>query len=189
VGFVGVAYDGHSTETDHLPRLLGADACARADPRAAGDSHRRWGQGLLRRLPQAPAIFARVLGIKRSNMNPDICTVCELMFEKVMRKRNIEVDLTILFADLRGYTEMSEAVDQDRLQALLDFFYDECAVAIWEHDGLLNKTIGDAVMAIFNFPLRHPDHPIRAVRAAREIQRRCAERGWSRFASSASSES
>ena len=133
------------------------------------------------------AILARVLGIKRSNMNPDICTVCELMFEKVMRKRNIKVVLTILFADLRGYTEISEAVDQDRLQAFLDFFYDECAVAIWEQDGLLNKTIGDAVMAIFNFPLGHPDHAIRAVRAAREIQRRCAER-CKRMASEASLE-
>ena len=36
----------------------------------------------------------------------------------------------------------------------LDLFYDECAAAIWEYDGLLNKTIGDAIMAIFNFPIR-----------------------------------
>ena len=124
--------------------------------------------------PLAP--LARLLGIQRSNMNPDVCTVCESMFEKVMRRRNIIVDLTILFADLRGFTEISEAVDQDRLRGLLDFFYDECAAAIWEQDGLLNKTIGDAVMAIFNFPLGHADHPVRAVGTAREIQRRCAER-------------
>ena len=102
--------------------------------------------------------------------------MCESMFEKVMRRRNIIVDLTILFADLRGFTEISEAVDQDRLRVLLDFFYDECAAAIWEQDGLLNKTIGDAVMAIFNFPLGHSNHPVRAVGTAREIQRRCAER-------------
>ena len=55
---------------------------------------------------------------------------------------------------------------------MLDAFYDECAAAIWEYDGLLNKTIGDAIMAIFNFPIRHEDHAQRAVLAAREIQRR-----------------
>jgi adenylate cyclase len=56
---------------------------------------------------------------------------------------------------------------------LLDAFYDECAAAIWEHDGLLNKTIGDAVMAIFNFPIQQDNHAEKAVLAAREIQRRC----------------
>ena len=44
--------------------------------------------------------------------------------------------------------------------------------AIWEHDGLLNKTIGDAIMAVFNFPIRQTDHAEQAVRAARQIQRR-----------------
>jgi adenylate cyclase len=54
----------------------------------------------------------------------------------------------------------------------LDAFYDECAEAIWEHDGLLNKTIGDAIMAVFNFPIRQIDHAAQAVRAAREMQQR-----------------
>jgi class 3 adenylate cyclase len=49
--------------------------------------------------------------------------------------------------------------------------------AIWEQDGLLNKTIGDAVMAIFNFPISHADHARRAVLAARAIQRRCRDEG------------
>jgi class 3 adenylate cyclase len=53
---------------------------------------------------------------------------------------------------------------------MLDAFYDECAGAIWQHDGLLNKTIGDAVMAVFNFPLRRETHARNAVLAAREIQ-------------------
>jgi len=60
----------------------------------------------------------------------------------------------------------------DAISGLLDAFYDECANAIWEHDGLLNKTIGDAVMAVFNFPIRSEDHARHAVCAAREIQRR-----------------
>ena len=56
---------------------------------------------------------------------------------------------------------------------MLDAFYDECAEAIWEHDGLLNKTMGDAVMAIFNFPIRRDDHPSSGgACAARAIQER-----------------
>ena len=44
------------------------------------------------------------------------------------------------------------------------------------HDGLLNKTVGDAVMAIFNFPITRPDHARQAVAAARELRERCATR-------------
>src|SRR5262249_32632845 len=45
--------------------------------------------------------------------------------------------------------------------------------AIWEYDGIVNKTIGDAVMAVFNFPIRRDNHAQRAVRAARDLQK-----GW-----------
>ena len=59
---------------------------------------------------------------------------------------------------------------------MLDVFFDECAAAIWENDGLLNKTSGDGIMAIFNFPIRRGNHPESAVLAARSIQRRCQRR-------------
>jgi adenylate cyclase len=89
-----------------------------------------------------------------------------------MRARKVTIDATVMFADLRGYTSLSQSLSADAISELLDAFYDQCADAIWEHDGLLNKTIGDAVMAIFNFPIRSEDHARRAVRAAREIQTR-----------------
>ena len=114
----------------------------------------------------------RLFGIRPSRMNPNTCTICELMFTKVMKARKITIDATILFADLRGYTSLSQSQSSEAVSGLLDAFYDECAHAIWERDGLLNKTIGDAVMAIFNFPIRHGDHPRQAVLAAQEIQRR-----------------
>jgi class 3 adenylate cyclase len=95
------------------------------------------------------------------------------MFTKVMRTRKITIDATIMFADLRGYTKLSQSLSADVMSDLLDTFYDECAGAIWLYDGLLNKTIGDAVMAVFNFPIKHDDHARHAVLAAREIQRRC----------------
>ncbi len=114
----------------------------------------------------------RAFGIRPSKMNPNTCTICELMFTKVMRARKVNIDATVMFADLRGYTSLSQSLPPDAISGLLDAFYDLCADAIWEHDGLLNKTIGDAVMAVFNFPIRSENHARDAVRAAREIQLR-----------------
>src|SRR5262245_37452403 len=118
----------------------------------------------------------RVFGIRPSRMNPNTCTVCELMFTTVMKARKITIDATVLFADLRGYTNLSQSQSPDAISGLLDAFYDECANAIWESDGLLNKTIGDAVMAVFNFPNRQGDHARQAVLAARTIQERWSAR-------------
>jgi adenylate cyclase len=115
----------------------------------------------------------RVVGIRPSRMNPNICTICELMFTRIMKARKITIDATILFADLRAYTSLSQSLSPNQMAALLDAFYDESANAIWEYDGLLNKTIGDAIMTVFNFPIRHDDHARQAVLAARELQRRC----------------
>jgi adenylate cyclase len=118
----------------------------------------------------------RLFGIRRSRMNPNLSTICELMFRVVMRRHNIDAELTILFADLRGYTELSRTLGAGQVHELLNVFYDECAGAIWEHDGLLNKTIGDAVLVIFNFPISCVDHTRQALAAARELHERCATR-------------
>src|SRR5271157_5399552 len=118
----------------------------------------------------------RAFGVRPSRMNPNLCTICELNFTTVMRARKVTIDATILFADLRGYTGLSQSLSPDAMSGLLDAFYDECASAIWEQDGLLNKTIGDAVMAVFNFPVSHGDHVQRALQAARDIQERCRDR-------------
>ncbi|MDX0521712.1 guanylate cyclase [Sinorhizobium medicae] len=128
----------------------------------------------------------RAFGIRPSRMNPNTCTICELMFTRVMKARKITVDVSVLFADLRGYTSLSQSLSADSVSSLLDDFYDECAAAIWEFDGLLNKTVGDAIMAIFNFPIPHANHAERAVLAAREIQRRCRARRDIRAAEGAS---
>ena len=118
----------------------------------------------------------RAFGIKPSRMNPNTCTLCEMAFSRIMKARAVTIDATIMFADLRGYTTLTQIVRQEALSSLLDAFYDDCAAAIWHHDGLLNKTIGDAVLAIFNFPVKQEDHAAQALLAARAIQQRFAER-------------
>jgi adenylate cyclase len=112
----------------------------------------------------------RAIGIRPSRMNPHTCTICETMFERVMKARQIEINATILFADLRGYTSLSQSQSSGAIATLLDAFYDVCGEAIWDHDGIINKTMGDAVLAIFNFPMRQKDHAVQAVAAARTIQ-------------------
>jgi adenylate cyclase len=114
----------------------------------------------------------RVIGIRPSRMNPNTCTLCELMFSRIMKAKKLSIDATILFADLRGYTTLSQSQSPEAVAVLLDAFYDDCARAIWDADGLLIKTMGDAVMAIFNFPILRDDHARHAVIAARDIQRR-----------------
>lgn len=118
----------------------------------------------------------RAVGLKPSRMNPNTCTLCEMAFSRVMKARAVAIDATVMFADLRGYTTLTQTIGQAALATLLDAFYDDCAAAIWRYDGLLNKTIGDAVLAIFNFPVKQPDHPAQALLAARAIQQRFSER-------------
>jgi class 3 adenylate cyclase len=112
----------------------------------------------------------RVFGIRPSGMNPNLCTICEMAFSRLMKARTVTLDATILFADLRSYTRLTQSMAPAAMASVLDRFYDQSAEAIWQHDGLLNKTIGDAVMAVFNFPIRQQDHAQRAVEAARQMQ-------------------
>ena len=117
----------------------------------------------------------RLLGIRISRMNPNLCTICETMFTKVKRRKQLTVPATIVFADLRGYTDLSQETESEDIVGMLHTFYDECATAVWERDGIVNKFIGDAVLAIFNFPIMREDHVREAVLAAQELQRLCSE--------------
>ena len=77
------------------------------------------------------AVPYRVFGIMPSRMNPNTCTICEMAFSKIMKARAVTIDATIMFADLRGYTTLTQTNGQAALGALLDAFYDDCAAAIW----------------------------------------------------------
>jgi class 3 adenylate cyclase len=98
------------------------------------------------------------------------------MFTRVKRRKQVVIPATVLFADLRGYTTVSEAASSADVVAMLHGFYDECAAVIWERDGIVNKFIGDAVLAIFNFPIMREDHVRQAVLAGIDIQKRCSGR-------------
>ncbi len=117
----------------------------------------------------------RVVGLHPSAMNPNLCTRCETRFKGIMRSAQLKLPLTILFADVRGYTSLSNSPDSPDVSGMLGRFYETCAEVIWDREGIINKLIGDAVLAVFNFPIVRRDHVSRAVEAAVELQRRCAE--------------
>jgi class 3 adenylate cyclase len=83
--------------------------------------------------------------------------------------------VTTLFADVRGFTSLSEQLPPEDLFALLNEHLNLAAQAVLEHEGTIDKFLGDAVMALFNVPDPQPDHALRAVRAAQAMQRRLAD--------------
>ncbi len=77
--------------------------------------------------------------------------------------------VTVLFADLSGYSALSETLDPEDVQALLGRVFGEAAQVIARYGGHIDKFIGDAVMALFGLPESHEDDALRCVAAAREI--------------------
>ena len=85
--------------------------------------------------------------------------------------------LTVLFADIRDFSHYGEYLDPEALIDLANGFFSEAVAVISEHQGLIDKFTGDAVMALFNTPLNpQDDHTEQAVRAALGIQARLAAR-------------
>ena len=74
---------------------------------------------------------------------------------------------------------MALTADHAAVTQVLEVFYGHCGAAIWERDGLINKFVGDSVLALFNFPITREDHVRLAVEAAVDLQSRCVQAGRS----------
>jgi class 3 adenylate cyclase len=88
----------------------------------------------------------------------------------------MEREVTILFADIRSFTRLSEGMQAKDVVALLNEVFQLLSDCILERGGTIDKFIGDSVMAYFGAPLRQPDHALRAVAAAVDITRTIEER-------------
>ena len=76
----------------------------------------------------------------------------------------------MLFADCRGYTRLTHELGIERLAPITEEFFKTSAQIIREHHGIVDQLLGDAIMALFNVPIKHDDHVLRAVGAAVRIQ-------------------
>jgi adenylate cyclase len=83
--------------------------------------------------------------------------------------RGEEVEVSILFLDVRGFTTYAEKAAAHEVVATLNTLYEAAVPVILRHRGHVNKFIGDGLLAVFGAPERHADHATRAVAAALEI--------------------
>ena len=121
----------------------------------------------------------------RQYMSPDVATALVADPSQAALGGAV-LEVTSLFADLRGFTTFSERSSPTQIVDMLNQYFDVATRAVLDENGTVVQFVGDALMALFNAPARQPDHALRAARAAltiqREVDRIAAVRpGWPRF--------
>jgi adenylate cyclase len=109
-----------------------------------------------------------LLGRKQSALNPRFCNVCEDIANRY--HGGDEVEMSMLFADVRGSTALSEQMTPTDFSRLIDRFYVESSNAIIREDGLVEKLAGDAVAAFWGAGFAGRDYVARTIHAAKRIQ-------------------
>lgn len=84
-------------------------------------------------------------------------------------------EVSVLFADIRGFTTISEQLSPEAIVKMLNTYLSVVADAVVRHDGIVNKFAGDNIMAVWNAPQSQPEHALLAVKAAWEAQQKVAE--------------
>ena len=106
-------------------------------------------------------------------MNPGVAErVMALGDEALMEGERKEV--TILFSDIRGYTSLTEEMEASEVVSLLNHYFGTMVEAVFNHEGTLDKFMGDALMAVFGTPLPLENHAWMAVQSALDMRQRLA---------------
>jgi adenylate cyclase len=145
-----------------------------------GHSKERAGRRVLKLIPHEPrcrlcaapfsgvgAPLMRLIGKTPSDKNPNWCASCF----KFMTDHHggAEIECTLLFADIRGSTALAEGMSAGDFRQLMDRFYDTAAAVVFDHDGIVDKFVGDELVAVF-FPLLSGErHAARGIDAARAL--------------------
>jgi adenylate cyclase len=88
------------------------------------------------------------------------------------RLGGVNQTITVLFADIRGFTALSEKAKPEKVVGLLNRYFSAMTEIIFEHGGTLDKYIGDGLMALYGAPTASPGDAINAVKAAVAMQKR-----------------
>jgi len=115
-------------------------------------------------------MLARMLfGKQRSSMNPRYCNLCEVASREF--PGGAEVEMSMLFIDIRGSTALSETMSPTDFRKLIDRFYAAVTKVIIEEDGLVEKLAGDEVAAFWGAGFAGPDYVERTINVARSLLR------------------
>src|SRR6201991_4895303 len=109
----------------------------------------------------------RVAGFRPSRKNPNLCTRCC----DSLPAGGAEVDIAVLFADIRGSTGLGEQTVATDFAALLNRFYATATQTLMRHDAVIDKLIGDEVMAFFVRGISGADYRRHAVEAGLDLLR------------------
>jgi len=110
--------------------------------------------------------IVQLAGIRQSRKNPNFCNLCD----DALPHGGAEVDIAVLFADVRGSTGLAEKLGPSAFAALLNRFYDAATQALLPYDAVIDKMVGDEVVALF-FPNIGAGYRGNAVRAAVQLLR------------------
>jgi class 3 adenylate cyclase len=129
-------------------------------------------------------LYRQIDTLFRSYMSPDVATAL-LADPSQANLGGAIIEISVLFADLRGFTPFAERSTPDEVVTMLNRYFGIAVPLILEQGGTVVQFIGDALMAIFNAPTRQEDHALRAARAAlnmqQSIQEIAAGPRWPRF--------
>lgn len=114
-------------------------------------------------------ISKRLLNVKPSPMNPHICDVCERFAQRY--PGGTELEVPILFADIRGSTPLAEKMANRPFSELIQQFYVAGTKALYANNALIEKFDGDGLAAFFAPAFAGPNHALTAINAGKEILR------------------
>ena len=119
------------------------------------------------------ALAMRPLGYGQSPGNPSLCSKCV----NEMRRQGVtglDIPASLVFSDVRGSTTLGEQMTPGEFRSFMGNFYDLATRAIIEHDGIVDKIVGDEVIGLFFGGVSGLDHAAKAVAAALDLASRAA---------------
>jgi adenylate cyclase len=114
-------------------------------------------------------------GKQRSDLNPNFCNLCDEASRRF--PGGAEVEMSMLFADVRGSTALSEKMSPSEFSRLINRFYTQSTKIIAETDGLVEKLAGDAVAAFWGSGFAGPDYVERTITTAKKLSAVMEESG------------
>jgi len=112
----------------------------------------------------------RVQALFGRYVSPQVAAMLSLEDPDLVRPGGTRREISVLFADIRGFTSIAESLPPEQVVNLVNTYDDPLTRVVFEQGGFLDKFTGDGIMALFGVPLSQPDHAERAVRAGLEMQ-------------------